>query len=250
MKILVIEDETMPANFLVRKLRQIRPDAEIQGVTRNIRESVGFLLTHSPYLIFADIRLEDGLSFGIFSRVKTDAAVVFTTSYNEYAIKAFEYNCIDYLLKPVTDEGISRALEKFDRFHTPLSISVLQAAVAQMGSGTQSWRRRLLIGRGASIAVVPTENIACICIEFGYATVYLKDGSSGLLDMRLDDLAAQLDPERFMKISRQCIVSLDSVTGILPLPENRLSLVLCTPDRKEVTVTRSHTAQLKSRLDR
>ena len=188
--------------------------------------------------------------FGIFSRVKTDAAVVFTTSYNEYAIKAFEYNCIDYLLKPVTDEGISRALEKFDRFHTPLSISVLQAAVAQMGSGTQSWRRRLLIGRGASIAVVPTENIACICIEFGYATVYLKDGSSGLLDMRLDELAAQLDPERFMKISRQCIVSLDSVTGILPLPENRLSLVLCTPDRKEVTVTRSHTAQLKSRLDR
>ena len=187
MKILVIEDETMPANFLVRKLRQIRPDAEIQGVTRNIRESVGFLLTNSPDLIFADIRLEDGLSFGIFSRVKTDAAVVFTTSYNEYAIKAFEYNCIDYLLKPVTDEGISRALEKFDRFHTPLSISVLQAAVAQMGSGTQSWRRRLLIGRGASIAVVPTENIACICIEFGYATVYLKDGSSGLLDMRLDE---------------------------------------------------------------
>ena len=92
MKILVIEDETMPANFLVRKLRQIRPDAEIQGVTRNIRESVGFLLTNSPDLIFADIRLEDGLSFGIFSRVKTDAAVVFTTSYNEYAIKAFEYN--------------------------------------------------------------------------------------------------------------------------------------------------------------
>lgn len=250
MKIFIIEDETLPANFLVRKLQKLNKDAEIMGMARTISDAAEFLSSNSPDIVFADIRIADGLSFEVFSRVRTEAAVVFTTSYNEYAIKAFEYNCIDYLLKPVTEEGLSRAFAKYDKYHGSLSLSHLQTAISQMGSGNPVWRKRLLMERGTSVSVVPMEAVACMTIEFSCVTVHLQDGTSGLVDMRLDELEEQLDPEKFIRVSRQCIVSLDSIADIIHMPAGRLMLILHTPDRKQVIVTRSRVSALKEKLDR
>ena len=116
MQVLIIEDEKTIAQSLSNQLRTLRPEIEVVGIATSITESIAFIKQHDDLdIIFSDIRIDDGLSFNIFKEVTCDAMIVFTTAYDEYAIQAFDFNCVDYLLKPVTSKGLERALLKCEK---------------------------------------------------------------------------------------------------------------------------------------
>ena len=116
MKALIIEDESPISRMLEQKLHKLRPEIEIVGITTDIPESVSAIASNPDLdIIFADIRIDDGMSFSIFRQVSTEAQIVFTTAYDEYALKAFDYNCVDYLLKPVSEESLERALTRCEK---------------------------------------------------------------------------------------------------------------------------------------
>ena len=149
MKALIIEDERPISDALMGSLLSLRPDIVIIGVTTNIKDSVG-AITANPDLdiIFSDIKIDDGLSFSVFSEVETDAMVVFTTAYDEYALKAFEYNCIDYLLKPVSEEALRRALSKCESFKPKVDKETIKSTSETVINKDIKYRRKILLEIG------------------------------------------------------------------------------------------------------
>lgn len=210
MRILIIEDEALLAEVLKKELLSLLPDAEIVAVTASVEESVRFLSSHpDPDIIFSDIRLEDGLCFSIFDKVKTSSRIIFTTAYDEYAIKAFDYNCIDYLLKPLTTSGLQRALKKTG-MPSPATLDELSK---DFHSGN-IYRRRLLLKHGDNDIIVKAEDIVIIQTDLGDTRAYTESGLWGTVNLSLKELGNSLDPTVFIQANRQTIVNLDDVKSI------------------------------------
>lgn len=220
MKIWIIEDEPTLAQSLIAQLRQIRSDIEIVGTSSKIDESIDAIHAHQDIdIIFADIVIDDGTSFSVFDTIKTSAMVVFTTAYNDYALKAFEYNCADYLLKPIRTEDLNRALLKCEQRQERLSYVSLRAMIAEINRGGIKYRERLLLRVGGNITrIIPVRNLAYLNTDLGYTQVYMKDGDVGLTDTCLRALSESLDPMLFCRISRQTIVNINFVEKIMPGP--------------------------------
>ena len=195
----------MLAEVLKKELLSLLPDAEIVAVTASVEESVRFLSSHpDPDIIFSDIRLEDGLCFSIFDKVRTSSRIIFTTAYDEYAIKAFDYNCIDYLLKPLTTSGLQRALKKTG-MPSPATLDELSK---DFHSGN-TYRRRLLLKHGDNDIIVKAEDIVIIQTDLGDTRAYTES-----VNLSLKELGNSLDPTVFIQANRQTIVNLDDVKSI------------------------------------
>lgn len=207
MKVLVIEDEKLIAQSMLTMLYNINPNLELFS-TRSIKDSEVFLRLHSDIdCIFADIRLSDGMSFAIFDKINTDAAVIFTTSYDEYAIKAFDYNCIGYLLKPVKEECLRKMLEKFQLYrYRPEQMKDINTIA--------EYRKRLFLEKGDNTIIAAVDEIVYFFTEQGYTRVYLKDGSVAGLDESLLKIMTGLNPNIFFRVNRQTIVNVDYIAGI------------------------------------
>ena len=177
MKALIIEDERPISDALKGSLLSLRPDIEIIGVTTNIKDSVG-AITANPDLdiIFSDIKIDDGLSFSVFSEVETDAMVVFTTAYDEYALKAFDYNCIDYLLKPVSEEALRRALSKCESFRPKVDKETIKSTSEAVINKDIKYRRKILLEIGRDTIIRNVLDICYIFSEKGNTRVFVSDG--------------------------------------------------------------------------
>ena len=163
MKALIIEDEALSAQALEAKLKKLRPGIGILGTTSSIKESVAFLKEHGDVdVIFSDIRIDDGLSFAVFDRVQTSAMVVFVTGFDEYALKAFDYNCADYLLKPVSDEDLEDALKRCEDRSARLSPQGVKELSEDILARKVNYRKRLLLERGSLSLVAPVESVCLI----------------------------------------------------------------------------------------
>jgi len=212
MKVLIIEDEPIIAKRLCLQIERVRPGTNVAGIAENISDGI-VLLEENPDvdIVFSDIRLSDGFSFSIFDSVETNAFIVFTTAYDEYALKAFDYNCIDYLVKPVTDKDLADAFERFER--NLLGTHSSQASLLSANSEV-FYRSRIKVQVGTSTMIVPVEEVGYFGYNLEVVNAYLMDGTRGMSGESLASLESSLDPRFFFRVNRQYIVRLNMVGSI------------------------------------
>ena len=242
MKALIVEDERMAQAQLSRLLAARFPDIEVVAATPSVRATVDFLATNPPLdLIFMDVELADGECFEIFRQVSVKARVIMTTAYDSYAVKAFEAGSIDYLLKPISEEALARAVNRCrERLAQPapgIDIERLLAAVA--GPARKPYKERFLVYIGEQIIPVQAPQIAAFFSEEKSNYLYTFDGVRYLIESSLDALEDELDPERFFRISRGVIVSRQAVLSVSRHFSGRLRATLSPAPPFEPTVSRA-----------
>lgn len=253
MRLLIVEDEALAADRLAGMLRERLPDYELLGPFDSIEETVEELKAGlQPDLAFFDIQLADGLSFSIFDQVEVPCPVVFTTAFDEYALRAFEVNSIDYLLKPVNGEKLDRALRKFQgRLPEPkLEIptrAILQEALAMIQG--QKYKERFVIKSGATLQAVPVREIQYFWSENKLTWIRLEDSRKHMVDYKLELLETMLDPATFFRVNRKYIVSLPSIIKATVYSNSRLKLHLPYLETgEEVVVSREKVQDFKAWL--
>ncbi len=253
MKVWIIEDEKTLAQTLSIQLRLLRPDIDIIGTSCNIDNSIAAVRRYQDLdIIFADIKIDDGVSFSVFDKVETSAMVVFTTAYDEYALKAFEYNCADYLLKPIVLEELERALVKCESRQERLDSSLLKAMSSELVRGGIKYRKRLLLNTmGNGTLICPVQNLVYVFTEQGYTRAYMDDCSFATTDMPLKDLMNSLDPSRFFRLNRQAILNIEYIERIVSGPRRDFTVFLRSPfDKVSFKMAPERTKELRSLLER
>ncbi len=252
MKCLIIEDEIPAARQLQKLLKIHAPDIEILDVIDSVDASVSWLNTFPhPDLIFMDIQLADGLSFDIFKETTIQVPVIFTTAFDQYAIKAFKVNSIDYLLKPIQPEELEASLEKFKNFQkrlAPLRTDILQSVLEALSE--KKYKERFLVKKGQQLFYVSVADTAYFFAEDGLVFLKTNDQKKFNVDFSLDQLQEILDPQYFFRINRGMICSLESIKKINTYFNSRLKLELFPKSEQEVIVSRDRVNGFKAWLDR
>jgi two-component system, LytTR family, response regulator LytT len=243
MKILIIEDEPFARAELIRLLKETGRDFQLLDEIDTVRDSVAWLRSHSqPDLIFLDIQLADGLSFDIFRQVSVSSPVIFTTAYDEYAIKAFQVNSIDYLLKPVKMEALESALRKLDGMRAILGTQQsfpdpkLMESLLRMVNRT--YKTRLLLKTGDQIRSVEIEEVAYFYAEEDVVFAMLRNKSRAIVDYTLNQLENELDPKLFHRITRGCIARITAIKKVSKYFNSRLLVELDPPTEEKLLVSR------------
>lgn len=252
MNALIVEDEELAVKKLQKLIAEADPTLTVVGVTASIEESVDWLGSHpAPDLIFMDIELADGQSFEIFDRVNVQSTVIFTTSYDEYALQAFKVNSIDYLLKPIQKEDLQRSLKKLRDLrgnhptdNAPFSIEKLIQELKLQQSPAE-YRKRFLVRQGQRLLSIETHDIAYFFTDERFSFFRTHTNQKFLVDYTLDELSDNLDPYFFFRISRSVIVTHQAIEQIQPYFGNRLSLVLHPLFDKEAIVSREKVSDFK-----
>ena len=248
MKALIIEDEIMAAKTLQKLLGEVSPETEIVAVLESIEDSVAWIEENPmPDLMFMDIHLADGSSFAIFDQVDITCPVIFTTAYDEYALKAFEVNSIDYLLKPISKEALERAIRKYhmlDQGRQEGSRDNLEALLAQL-TQKNSYRRCFLLPERDKLVPLPTANIAYAYIEAKTVKLVSVDHKEYYLTQTLDDLMAQLDPKEFFRANRQFVISRSAVKDVSVWFGNKLAINLIMETPEKIIVSKARVAEFK-----
>lgn len=251
MKVLLIEDETLAAERLQNLLAGIDPAIEIVTHLKSVQAAIEWLKSNPhPDLILSDIRLLDGLCFEIFQQVKTEAPIIFTTAYDQYAIKAFEVNSVDYLLKPVQSEKLSAALMKVKSRATSTTLGIDYTELAKLlQASKKTYKSRFMVRVGQKIVTVPVEKIAYFFSENKLTFAVTTDQKRYPLDQPLDELIDVLDPQSFFRANRQFIVTFQSIAEIHSYFKGRIKLNLTPPATEEVIISSERTPEFKSWID-
>lgn len=251
MKILILEDESLASEKLEKTLLEVEPTAEIVSKLPSVSAAVEWLENNPhPDLIVSDIRLLDGLSFEIFQQVKIDKPVIFTTAYDQYAIKAFEVNSVDYLLKPVQKEKLAASLAKLRQLSSAKTSAVDYHEVLKLLKSSQhDYKSRFMVKLGQKIMAVPADKIAYFYSENKLTFIITKDGKKLPLDQPLEELMDVLDPKTFFRINRQFIITFDSIAEIHPYFKGRIKLSLSPKSDDEVVISSERTPEFKKWID-
>lgn len=247
MKALVIEDEALAARHILSVLNEIG-SIQVLTVLDSIASTVEWFGENpQPELIFMDIHLADGSAFKIFELVHVSCPIIFTTAYDEYAIKAFKVNSIDYLLKPVTREAIESALEKLKRLSgAPAVQSEIQQMLASFIKA-KTYRTHFLVQvKGSKLIPLKVKDIACIYIESGLVKAVTSDDKSFVIENTLDELASMLDPTDFFRANRQFIVSRNSIKEVDLWFNNRLSLNLNVKVPDKILISKVRVSEFRN----
>ena len=250
MKVVIIEDEELAARRLEGMIRDCDGSVEVIAKLESVEDSVTWFRNHpSPDLIFLDIHLEDDLSFAIFEKVKVDAPVIFTTAYDEYAIRAFKLRSIDYLLKPIVQEELARSLDKFREFSRPNPQPDIESLFRMFTGGSgEKYKERFSITVGQKIKSYGVSEISWFYSEAGITFMVVNDNHQYPVDFSLDELTSMLNPKEFFRINRQFLVKIGSVKNIHIYPKGRLKLELMPPSDKEIFVSRGKVTKFKEWL--
>lgn len=244
MKALIIEDESIAAQALESLIKETNPEIEIQAVLQTIEETVEWFEENSmPDLVFMDIHLADGSSFAIFEKVEITCPIIFTTAYDEYALKAFEVNSIDYLLKPINKADLERAMNKYKTLAPKPSLDGL---LEQMGGLRKKYKSCFLIPERDKLIPLATSNIAYIYIDTKTVKAIAMDGHTYYLNQTLDEIMAQLDPEQFFRANRQFIISRWSVKDMTVWFGNKLAVNLIVPTPEKIIVSKARVGEFKT----
>ena len=254
MNILIIEDEKLAANRLSALIKKMDEAVKIVGILDSIKASVAWFSSNpQPDLAFMDIQLADGLSFEIFDQVAVSCPVIFTTAFDEYALRAFKVNSIDYLLKPIDTDELSRAMEKFRNLHRESSKPGAVAApvmdrVLQML--TKSFKSRFLVRAGEHIKTIPAEQVTFFYSMEKATFLNTIENKEYDIDYTLEELEGLLNPELFFRINRKYIVSMGAIRDIINYTNSRLKLKLVNSNDNEIIVSREKVTEFKNWLDR
>jgi two-component system, LytTR family, response regulator LytT len=252
MKILIVEDEELAAKKLQKILLTIDPTVTISGITDSIRGTVEWLHDNpQPDLILMDIELSDGQSFEVFNLTEVKSPVIFTTSYDEFALKAFKVNSLDYLLKPVQKDELQAAINKYQKLkgnhQGDMNIDHLVKEL-QRKLKPVSYRRRFLVKHAQKLISVEVGEIAYFYSDGRLNFFKTIDNKKYVVDYTMDELEEMLDPERYFRISRSFYVSINSVDKIDDYFGNRLILSLKPAVEKEALVSREKVTEFKNWL--
>lgn len=251
MNILIVENELPAADKLVRLLKKVDKSAIVTGIVETVEATINLLQEKAqPDLILMDIQLDDGLCFEIFETIKIDIPVIFTTAYDTYTLKAFKVNSVDYLLKPIDEESLTKALSKYKKLYadkSPFKTDFRQL----LNEFRNQFKSRFLIRTGDKFRSVPVKEINHfhICEK----NVFLKDfqGIDYGIDYSLEQLESILDPRKFYRINRDCVVNIDAIKLMHSFSSSRLQLTLINEEKSDLfVVSRDKVASFKKWIDR
>ena len=245
MNIIIIEDEKPAARLLKRRIEKL--GYEILEMLHSVEESIDWLKNNpQPDLIFLDIQLSDGISFQIFDEVNVTSAIIFTTAYDEYVLKAFKLNSIDYLLKPVDENELAFALEKFEKQH---EVKFNFSEIKNLFNKNKSYKERFTTKIGHSIKMLTTEEVEIFYSENKATYAFTKDGKNYLLDYTLDKMEELIDPKKFFRINRSQIIKIDAIKEISVYTNSRLKIILSKFNEQECIISRERVTDFKNWLE-
>ena len=251
MKILIVEDEKHARNHLERMLLDLNPNIQIVEKLGSVKKSVEYLKAQPELdLIFLDIHLSDDLSFRIFEQLEVKIPIIFTTAYDQYAIRAFKVNSIDYLLKPIESADLRKALDKYQAYQPQYNMANLSQLVAQLKGKEKHYQERFIVNRGEKILSIPVSEIAYFEGEDRYVFLVTREGNRYIVDYRLSDLEEILDPQQWYRLNRSFIAQFEVIDKIISLSKSRIKVELQPAARRDIFVSSANTRAFKEWLNR
>ena len=249
---IIVEDEKLSAKRLAAMVQKILPNSRLLAILDSVSSTVRWLQQNDhPQLAFFDIQLADGLSFEIFEQCNIEFSIVFTTAFNEYALKAFKVNSIDYLLKPINEEELQSAIGKFVKgaMSTPQSLSS-DAIANALKMLTNNYKSRFLVKVGEHLRMIPIEEVSVFYSESKATFLKTSSNRNYAIDYTLEQVSSMIDPLTFFRVSRKYLISLASISDIIAYSGSRLKLKLTVPTDDDVLVSREKVNDFKAWLDR
>jgi len=249
-KVLIVEDEKIAAGNLELMFSEIEPAIEVLAKLESVRDTVKWLRENQVDLIFLDVNLADGLSFKIFEQLKVKTPVIFTTAYDEYAIKAFKLNSVDYLLKPLDKKEIAASISKFKELRFQPSGNDKIDQLLEALQKKQEYQKRFIVYSGEKIKTIDVKDIAYFFVQNEDVYLCSKEGRNYPVDYTLDHLEEILEPDFFFRINRQFIIHIDSIENMYLLSKSRIKLILKPLPEAETIVSLSRTGNFRQWLNR
>ncbi len=250
MKIVILEDEKLSAEHLQTMLKRVEPSIEVLQIFDSVKKSVEYFKKNQEAdLLFVDIHLADGISFELFSKVKIEVPIIFTTAYDEYAIKAFKLNSVDYLLKPIDIEELKVAIEKFKKGIQTKQSMIAEDISALIQNVHKQYKNRFMVKIGDTISSLKTEDINYFLSEDGLVLAITSQNKKYPIDYTLDQLEEIVSPELFFRINRKVLVNINSVQKASAYFNSRLKLTILGLNEEDAIVSRERVADFKKWLD-
>ncbi|MEZ4830239.1 MAG: LytTR family DNA-binding domain-containing protein [Bacteroidia bacterium] len=250
LKVLVIEDEHLAARRLIRLLKEIEPEIQILATLDSVKTSVEWLEGNQADLIFLDIHLADGNSFSIFDQIRVTTPVIFSTAYDQYAIRAFKVNSVDYLLKPIEKEELAQSIAKFKEARKPAAdLNLTALAETLLGKARPVYQKRFMVTTGEKIKSVPVEEVAYFFGQQKYVFLITRDNRRHIIDSTLSQLEETLDPAKFYRINRQFIIAYDAIVNMVAYSKSRVKVELDPPSDIEAIVSIEKSKSFKDWLN-
>lgn len=250
MSIIIIEDEKPSARRLKRMLTELQMEAEV--MLHSVEDSIEWFQNNEhPDLIFLDIQLSDGLSFEIFETIDIKSAVIFTTAYDEYALQAFKLNSIDYLLKPIDEDDLSKAVSKYkERAPKQQSVTLDFNDIKKLlvNPIEREYKKRFSVKVGQHLKLINIDDIECFYSENKGTYAFTSDGRNYLLDTTLEQLEDELEPHKFFRISRKFFVNINAISDMVSYTNSRLQIKLKTFKDQDIIVARERVKEFKDWL--
>ncbi len=259
MKALIIEDEIYAQEELRRLLESSDRGIEVLDCIDTVEDSVVWLQNNPrPDIIFLDVQLSDGLSFEIFKQVDVQCPIIFTTAFENYALKAFKVNSIDYLLKPIEKKKLEDSLDKYDRlkksFGTQEGVVLNAEQVGRLFEMTndakKEYKKRFMVKTGDRIRHISVNDTAYFLSEHDYTYLVAKENKRFIIDYSLDELAKILDPNEFFRLSRKCISNIHSVKMVNKYFNSRLEVILQPPTEDQILISRVRVPEFMKWLEK
>lgn len=248
MTILIVEDEGIAADQLIGLVRQLETNIEVVGRVDSVKSAVRWFNANPvPDLAFFDIQLADGHSFEIFEKVHVSCPIIFTTAYDQFAIQAFKVNSIDYLLKPIRRDDLSRALKKFSLLKQQAPPD-MRELMRLMKLQSTTYKERFVIKVGEHLKSVSTADVAVFYSYDKASYLQTLTGQKYLLDYTLDQLEGLVDPSSFFRISRKYLIHMNAIADMISYTNSRLKLRLTNFSDEEVIVARERVGEFKEWL--
>ena len=251
MNVIIIEDEKPAARRLSRLLDEL--GVSVSTMLHSVEESIEWFQMHKhPDLIFLDIQLSDGLSFEIFDVIKVKSAIIFTTAFDEYALQAFKLNSIDYLLKPIDDEELEKAVEKYKELQPgkeQLAVDFEDIKKLLVNPLEREYKKRFTAKVGQHLKIINADEVECFYSENKGTYAATKDGRNYLLDTTLENLEEELSPKLFFRVSRKFYVNINHIKDIISYTNSRLQIKLNAFKEQEIIVSRERVKDFKLWLE-
>ena len=246
MRVLIVEDETAAVDNLEYLLYKVDRAIEIAAVTESVEQTQQWLMQNHADLIFMDIHLSDGSAFSLFDHIEVSTPIIFTTAYDQYALDAFKVNSIDYLLKPIKQTDLERALEKFKR----LTASDLNSYISRINQLAEKpkYQSRILVTLKDKIIPLAVEDIACIYSTVRKTEIFTTGGKTFIYNKPLDSIIKNLDPTVFFRANKQFIINRNQIADITVWFDSRLRLRLTAETPEDIYIAKNRASEFKSWL--
>lgn len=251
MNVIIIEDEKPSARRLQRMLDKL--DIQAKTMLHSVEESIDWFKNNEhPDLIFLDIQLSDGLSFEIFETVSVKSAIIFTTAYDEYALQAFKLNSIDYLLKPIDEEELEKAITQYKEnipVNKQVTVDFNDIKSLLVNPIEREYKKRFSVKVGQHLKLINIDDIECFYSENKGTYLFTSDGRNYLIDQTLEQLEGELEPNTFFRISRKFFVNINAIQDMVSYTNSRLQIKLNTFSEQDVIVARERVKDFKNWLE-